>query len=117
MELESLKQLPKSFQGKGSQSGWLFYRFRRIGDICIYQKSFENTLYFEVFKVRIKEAEERFGIKFGRREVYPSDEDFGKTAWCYSNIDEAVGKFRSLIFNFKKVNPPKQIDGYSKLLH
>ena len=38
---------------------------------------------WEVFRVRITEAEEAFGRSYPRREVYPGNEDFGATAWCY----------------------------------
>ena len=62
----------------------------RDGDICLYERSDGN---YEVFIVRVAEAGEIFGVHHVKREVYPNNEDFGKTAWCYSKIENARKKY------------------------
>lgn len=43
---------------------------------------------WEVFHIVIRKESEAFGKTYPKREVYPGNEDFGKTAWCYK--DEAL---------------------------
>ena len=40
---------------------------------------------WEVFRIKIREEVELFGRKYPKMEVYPSNEEFGKRAWCFSN--------------------------------
>jgi hypothetical protein len=40
---------------------------------------------YEVFRIKVAEPTEVFGKKYDKREVYPSSEDFGKLAWCFSD--------------------------------
>ena len=51
----------------------------------------------EVFKIKILPATEIYGREYPERESSPSDEDFGKIAWCYTNrIDLAELKYKQL---------------------
>ncbi len=45
---------------------------------------------YEVFRIKIKEEASVFGKAYPRREGYPGNEDFGKTAWCFN--DEALAE-------------------------
>lgn len=65
----------------------------RQGNICVYQRT-DNV--FEVFIVKVSPAVETFGKSYPEREKYPGNEDFGYTAWCYSNEDNARKKFKML---------------------
>lgn len=47
---------------------------------------------WEVFRIQITDAGELFGKMYPKREVYPCNEDFGKTAWCY--LDENLARQR-----------------------
>jgi hypothetical protein len=47
---------------------------------------------WEVFLIKIDEACHVFGKSYPRREVYPGNEDFGKTAYCYN--DEKSAKYK-----------------------
>lgn len=50
----------------------------------------------EVFKVKIDKEGEIFGKKYPKREHYPTNEDFGKIAWCFTNMDRANMRYDSL---------------------
>ncbi len=65
----------------------------RIGRIAMYSR---GESIFEVFKVQTKKAGDVFGKQYPDREIYPSNEDFGKTAWCYSSFERASSKFSEL---------------------
>jgi hypothetical protein len=60
---------------------------------AIYERS---DSYYEVFKIKIAEAEEVFGEKYPRREVYPGNEDFGLSAWCFQYKDRAKLRYDKL---------------------
>ncbi len=97
--------------------GTTFYRIEREGDYAIYGEGnpAENYKWFDVFKVQkydykkyAKNLNVRFGMEINLDEVpdfkekYPSDEDFGKTAWHYMNLDKAREKLNYLIEESKK---------------
>lgn len=52
--------------------------------------------YYEVFRIKIDEAQEIFGRAYPRREVYPSNEDFGMTAWCFKSKRLAMKRYKVL---------------------
>jgi len=51
---------------------------------------------YEVFLIKINEEGEVFGKHYEKREVYPCNEDFGKTAWCYNSPQRAKAKYSKL---------------------
>ena len=51
---------------------------------------------WEVFRIKIKEKGEVFGRSYPKREVYPGNEDFGSTAWCFSNEQCALRLYNNL---------------------
>ena len=67
---------------------------KRHGRLCMYERS---DFVFEVFIVQIQEATEMFGREYPKKEIYPCNEDFGKTAWCYKDKTEAEKKFNRLV--------------------
>ena len=74
------------------------------GNVFTLVKRDENKAMFrsnngivEVFKIKILPAAEIYGREYPERESSPSDEDFGKVAWCYSsNYEAAENKYNSL---------------------
>ena len=74
------------------------------GNVFTLVKRGENKAMFksnngivEVFKIKILPAAEIYGREYPERESSPSDEDFGKIAWCYSSDYEAAeNKYNSL---------------------
>ena len=53
--------------------------------------------YYEVFLIRTSKAGEVFGKELPDREVYPGNEDFGRTAWCIDDEKRAMMKYESLL--------------------
>ncbi len=51
---------------------------------------------YEVFKIVIAPAGIIFGKSYPEREVYPGNEDFGFTAWCFSDKTRALDKYDKL---------------------
>ena len=44
---------------------------------------------YEVFRVFIDEEKKIFDTVYPKRELYPSNDDFGKTAWCFNDVKVA----------------------------
>lgn len=51
---------------------------------------------YEVFRIKIAEASDVFGKSYPRREIYPGNEDFGSTAWCYKDREMAMRRYDAL---------------------
>jgi hypothetical protein len=101
VKIEKLPEIIKSRHG--------YYHLIERTDACaIYAKDKPVSCY-EVFKIRKidpKKSAESFEKMNGRKydisalpdikEKYPKDDDFGKTAWTYKTLSEAVEKFKFL---------------------
>lgn len=66
---------------------------KRRGNICFYQRSDGP---YEVFYVKVFPEEVIKNKKYPEREGYPSNEDFGKIAWCFTEYEHALKRFDSL---------------------
>jgi hypothetical protein len=53
--------------------------------------------YFEVFQVQVKPQILFKGKIIPEREVFPGNEDFGKTAWSCRTFDQANVRFKELV--------------------
>lgn len=62
-------------------------KIKRDGKICLYERSDGN---YEVFLVKVQPQTSMFGKVYSERETYPSNEDFGNSAWCFSNKESAL---------------------------
>ena len=51
---------------------------------------------YEVFRIKVSKEKTMFGKTYPKREVYPGNEDFGKTAWCFNNEENAKRRYDSL---------------------
>jgi len=60
---------------------------------AIYERSDDVV---EVFLVKISPATEAFGKSYPEREVYPGNEDFGKTAWTYRTLEKARRRYNKI---------------------
>lgn len=65
----------------------------RTDDKAIYLRS--DGVY-EVFIIKVQEEGYVFDTYYMEREVYPSSEDFGNTAWTYRNLHSAMNKYKTL---------------------
>lgn len=66
---------------------------KRTDDKAIYKR---NDGVYEVFKIKIQEKREAFGREFPHKEMYPGNEDFGNSAWCYVGKDQALKRYENL---------------------
>jgi len=100
-----MKPLPDKLR----KNGFNYTLVCRDGKLAIYrQEVTEKVQYFEVFVVKIKPESVFKGKVIPEREVFPSNEDFGKTAWSYRNYKDAEAKFRCLVEEEQsKTNNPK----------
>lgn len=69
---------------------------------CLYRQMLgKETVGFEIFIIRVWNEKTINGIFRPIHEIWPGDETFGKTAWSYFTIEEAVKKFNFLEHEFK----------------
>jgi hypothetical protein len=66
---------------------------KRDGKLCMYERSDEI---WEVFLVQTMGESEFRGTHYPPHELYPGNEDFGRTAWCFSTRERADHKYDRL---------------------
>lgn len=70
---------------------------KRSDTVAIYLRG--GTIY-EVFLIKEQKYKERIfnGLKvtYSHKELYPNNNDFGVSAWCYVSLEMAEAKFKSL---------------------
>jgi hypothetical protein len=63
----------------------------------VYQQTLgKETIGYEVFLIRIQHEAALYGKSYPARERWPKDGDFGKTAWSFWTLEEAMDKFNTL---------------------
>ena len=67
---------------------------KREGRICMYERS---DMIWEVFKVKTHKATTLKGIEYPAHEMYPGNEDFGNSAWCYSTLAGAEEMYNHMV--------------------
>ena len=82
-----------------SKNGFAYKCVQRAQKKALYAQYHENTLIgFEVFKIRLR------GTQFSHilnkslppAERFPSNEDFGKTAWSFRTLQDAMKKYAEI---------------------
>ena len=64
---------------------------------CLYAQHITPEIdCYEVFLIKVQKAKILFGNVIPEKEVFPSNEDFGKTAWSYSDYNTALNKYNNL---------------------
>ena len=98
------KQLDKSFTKRGNK----YNQLRKSEKAFLYEvvTTRPDGLYFEVFRHKTAnqydfETKTRLDDRY---EVYPSNEDFGKTAWCISRGDDFTAAFERANEVFNQLN-------------
>lgn len=84
-----MKKLPKVHKA----NGYTYTQVMRTESKALYESDGD---FYEVFRIKIRPAEEAFGREYPEREIYPGNEDFGKFAWCYSQYENALRKYNKL---------------------
>ena len=90
------------------KNGFEYKQIKKEGLYYIYEQDYNSGIdygkddtpkelkFYEVFKAKIRPAETFKGKDYPQREVFPSDEDFGTSAWAYRTFDEALDKLMRL---------------------
>ena len=80
------------------KNGFTYIKVLREGRSCIYEQIVtEKTHYFEVFSVKVRQEQTFNGKFYPEHEVFPADSDFGKTAWSFRHLDDAMVRFNRLV--------------------
>ena len=84
-----------------NRNGFLYKQIKRSDKGAVYEQIFsgmENnkTIAYEVFKIRIGKPKVVFGVELPEKEKFPGDDDFGKWAWTYPDIEKAFSKFKQI---------------------
>lgn len=93
-----MKELELEFKGKGEVSDYWFKQLKASKYGYIYEISHPNCdRYYEVFKrkERLKSETVMQGIKINHasKVVYPKSKEFGKSAWCFLLLEQALKRF------------------------
>ena len=95
-----------------SKNGFLYKLVERTDKCAIYEQCEQNgdsTGHWEVFKIKSYDPRKKakyFYEKEGKpfnadefpdlKEAFAADNDFGKTAWCFTDLAKARAKFKEL---------------------
>lgn len=77
--------------------GFDYTQIYRGGRSCLYRQSYEEkTIGFEVFVIKIQPETLLYGKLYKAHELWPKDNDFGKTAWTYFTLEDALRKYKAI---------------------
>ena len=83
-----MKQIEKTFIGKGEVKGFSFTQIQQNDYAYIYEVDTGNGIHYEVFQHRINK---QFNCV-----SYPRSKSFGVWAWSYNTKEDAYYKFQTL---------------------
>src|SRR5258708_3454674 len=101
----------EKLQSVNRKGGFIYKVVERNDKAAIYEQfdGEESTYHWEVFKIEInayREIMERLTTKYNKpfnpldypelKEMFPSNESFGRSAWCYTNLDKAFAKYKDI---------------------
>ena len=90
------------------KNGFDYAQIVCCGEYYIYEQDYNSGIeyqegdiplelrFYEVFKVKVLPEQKLFGKLYPEREVFPSDEDFGISAWAFRSFDMSVDKLQKL---------------------
>ena len=88
-----MTQLPDTLR----KNGFDYVLVHREGNRAIYRQQVDEELqYFEVMRIKIKPASIFKGVSYPEREVFPSDEEFGTSAFSCRTLESAMIHFNQL---------------------
>ncbi len=96
---EKIKNLNKSWWGKGAMRSWVFTRVLVSDAAYVYLlRSEDQKQHWEVVKRKVftKYKHSSKGIVAIRFEKYPETRDFGVYGWCMDTYKSAEAKFNKL---------------------
>jgi len=79
------------------KNGFNYTLIRREGSLCIYEQTYTDKIkYYEVFVAQVSPAKTIFGKEYQQRELFPSNTDFGKTAWSCRTLKNAIERMNEI---------------------
>jgi hypothetical protein len=85
------------------KNGFIYKQINRTENAAMYSQNIENDeipVAYEVFQIRQqKESVSKMGgvdIVFKAKELFPSDEQFGLTAWSFIDKRKAEARFKGI---------------------
>ena len=85
-----MKLLPEFLK----KNGFTYTLLLRGQRSCIYEQHVTQEMtYFEVFINKVKPEQVILGRSYTEREVFPGNEDFGRTAWSYRDYKSAMKRY------------------------
>lgn len=107
-----MEKLPKIVDVRGPGiPGLQAEQILREGNVCVYKR---NDGCYEVFFVKVSPAVNAFGKALPEREVYPSNEDFGYSAWT-SRDKEEILKIAQVLIKSPRFKPDVPKTGQTTL--
>ena len=88
--IDGIKRLPNFYKQAGSN----LYELQRGDKTAIYGNQKDHI--YEVFKIKVKRNVKIKGVLLDPYEKLPSNEDFGVSAFSYSDYNLAIKKFTEL---------------------
>lgn len=87
----------KKLQGEFKKSIFDQFIIERTESKAIYSQSYNNQIIgYEVFKIKIAKDADLMGRFIQGGERYPSDNDFGISAWSIRDYDKALSRYSKL---------------------
>jgi len=79
------------------KNGFDYILVRREENVAIYrQECAEDVNYYEAFIVKTRPEKVFKGVLREAHEVFPANEDFGKTAWACHSLEDTNRRFEGL---------------------
>lgn len=77
--------------------GFTYTQISRGIRSCLYRQTYgKKTIAYEVFILIIRKEVTIKGVVYQAHEKWPRDSGFGKTAWTFLTIEDAIAKFNEL---------------------
>lgn len=93
--LDSIKVLPETI----NKNGFIYILVTRTPQKALYMQTLDGILIgYEVFLIGIRGAQNSslLGKLINATERFPSNENFGKTAWSFMDLQNALHKYNEL---------------------
>ncbi len=92
-----IKKLQENFEGTGEVKGFEFHQIKRGNKTFIYEVYASGSSHFEVFLIKTTslclDFKKRLYSETEFKEIYAKGKDFGKWAWTYIKLTDALNKF------------------------
>lgn len=98
--MQEIELLKTKFDGIGEVKGIEFTQIYKDDKFYIYQVNDNNNKYYEVFKrTSVKKCidfHKKIYSDTEHKEVYPKSNNFGRWAWTFNKLDDAMNKIKQI---------------------